>query len=78
MKFIQLCGIKEINHKQEDKKNRKKKALLWLGKKKVTEWAEDQNKEIKEKEFEMEDMKTFQAKLILKCLVKFVSLKGLD
>lgn len=44
--------------------------MPWLGKK-VTEWAEDQNKEIKENEFEMEDMKNFQAKLILKYLVIF-------
>lgn len=46
--------------------------------KKVTEWAEDKGKEIKENEFEIEDMKTFQAKLILKSSVKFVLLKGLD
>lgn len=44
----------------------------------MTEWAEDQGKEIKENEFEIEDMKTFQAKLILKSSVKFVLLKGLD
>lgn len=56
---MQLCGIGEINHKEEDKQ-KICCALVW---KKVTAWAEDQGKEIKENEFEMEDMKTFQAKL---------------
>lgn len=56
---MQLCEIGEINHKEEDKQ-KICCALVW---KKVTEWAEDQGKEIKENEFEMEDMKTFQAKL---------------
>lgn len=44
--------------------------------KKVTEWGEDQGKKVKEKEFEMEDIKTFQEKLIWNLLVKSVSLKG--
>lgn len=74
MKFILLCRIEEINHKQEDKQ---KESCALVRKKKVTEWADDQGKEIKENEFEMEDMKTFQVKLILKSLVKFVSLKEL-
>lgn len=43
MKFILLCGIEEINHKQEVKK---KKICALLRKK--SEWAEDQGKEIEE------------------------------
>lgn len=59
VKIIQLCRIGEINHKQEGSQ---KRCCAWV--RKVTKCAEDQGKKIKEKEFEMEDIKTFQEKII--------------
>lgn len=45
--------------------------------KKVTGWAADQGKKIKENELEMEYIKTFQELLIWKLLFIFFHLRGL-